>query len=371
MRIAMIGSRGFGSNYGGVERCLDALCPQLVKLGHEVDVFSCKGLDAPTPDGVRNIKTVSVGGKHLSNLSRSTLATLKAINRYDVLHFHATGPGVLTLLSRLAGQVSVATVHALDQNREKWGMVARKALCLAENVVVRSADELTVVSTNLCEYFAREHNRDAEFIPNGLAPPASAGSSDLLARLDLQPGNYMLFAGRMTPEKGCHDLIEAFNHAKTSMKLLIAGGNGSEEYIQRVRHLADPSRVVFAGHLEGNDLAAAFNYAHSFALPSYIEGMSLSLLEAIAHRLPLLVSDIAENRAVCAESPLYFQVGQTQQLRAAIEHLSALASPVLQYQVDSSSLPKWSQVAWQYEAVYNRALSRRQRRVHAGVPKLH
>jgi glycosyltransferase involved in cell wall biosynthesis len=372
MRIAMIGSRGLGSNYGGVEKCLEAICPLLVNLGHEVDVFASKDLTSPTPRGVRNLPTFAIGGKHLSNLSRSTVATLKAISRYDVLHFHATGPGVLTLLSSLAGQASVATVHALDQDREKWGLVARKALCLAENVLVRSADELTVVSTKLSDYFAREHKRDANFIPNGVAEPVRAGSSDLLARLQLRPKNYMLFAGRMTPEKGCHDLIEAFNHAKTSMKLLVAGGNGSEQYIQRVRQLADPSRVVFAGHLEGDDLGAAFTYAHSFALPSYIEGMSLSLLEAIANRLPLLVSDIPENRAVCADSPLYFRAGQTQQLRAAVEHLCALASPVLQYCVDSSRLPKWSDVAQKYEAVYERALGRRQRQgVHAGIPKPH
>jgi glycosyltransferase involved in cell wall biosynthesis len=372
MRIAMIGSRGLGSNYGGVERCLDALCPHLVRMGHEVDVFSARGLYALTPTGARNIPTYSVGGKHLSNLSRSTLATLCAIHRYDVLHFHATGPAVLSVCTRLTGQVSVATVHALDQYREKWGVMARKSLRLAEGVLVHSADQLTVVSANLRDYFAREHDCEANFIPNGVAVPMPATGSNLLERFGLEPGKYMLFAGRMTPEKGCHDLIAVFNRANVnSMKLLIAGGNGSAEYVERVRKLADPRRVVLAGHLTGEDLGAAFTHAHSFALPSYIEGMSLSLLEGIAHRLPLLVSDIAENRSVCGGAPLYFHAGQLHQLQAAVEHLCALPAPVLQYRVDSSKLPRWSDVARQYQAVYNRALSTRERGVHAGVPRLH
>ncbi len=369
MRIAMIGSRGVGSNYGGIEKCLDALCPQLVGLGHEVDVFGVQGLQAPTPWGVRNIPTRAFGGKHFSNLSRSALATLRAISHYDVLHFHATGPGILSLFSRFAGQGCVATVHALDQNREKWGAIARKALTLAEHVVVHAADELTVVSSNLRDHFERQYRREVNYIPNGVAPAYQPAKAALLERLGLASGGYLLFAGRMTPEKGCHDLIEAFNHSATGLKLLIAGGNGSAPYLQRVRQLADPTRVVFAGHLEGDDLATAFAHAHSFALPSYIEGMSLSLLEAISYRLPLLVSDIPENRVVCGEAPLYFRAGALDQLRAGIERLGALAHPVLRYQVDSSRLPRWSQVAHQYETVYQRALAKRPGRVHARFPK--
>lgn len=368
MRIAMIGSRGAGSNYGGIERCLDALCPHLVELGHKVDVFCAETVNVVTPQGIRNIPTMAFGGKHFSNLSRSAVATLKSLRRYDVMHFHATGPGILTLLSRLSGEVSVATVHALDQNRAKWGVLARQALSLAEQVVMRSADEVTAVSSNLCDYFDREYGRQVNYIPNGVSPPLRPQGSDLLERLGLQPQGYMLFAGRMTPEKGCHDLVQAFNQSHTPQRLLVAGGNGSEQYIQHLRAAADPKRVVFAGHLEHDDLACAFTHAHSFALPSYIEGMSLSLLEAISYGLPLLVSDIPENRVVCGEGPLYFRAGAIEEMRSAIELCGLQPSLALPFRVDSAHLPRWSQVALDYEQVYERALAKGRGRIHARTP---
>jgi glycosyltransferase involved in cell wall biosynthesis len=368
MRIAMIGTRGVGSNYGGIERCLDALCPHLVSLGHEVDVYCAKGVSVVTPKGIRNLPTVALGGKHFSNLTRSAVTTLRALGRYDVLHFHASGPGILTLLCRLSGVVSVATVHALDQNRAKWGMLARGALSLAERVVIRSADEVTVVSSNLRDYFEREYERRVSYIPNGIAPPPRPQGTELLTRLGLEPQGYLLFAGRMTPEKGGHDLIQAFNRSNTQLRLLVAGGNGPEQYIQRLRASADPSRVVFAGHLESEDLACAFTNAHSFILPSYIEGMSLSLLEAISYGLPLLVSDIPENRVVCGDAPLYFRAGAIEEMRSAIELFGRQPSKALPYRVDSGLLARWDQVALNYEQVYERALAKRLRPTHARTP---
>lgn len=357
MRIAMIGTRGLGTYYGGIERCLDELCPRLAAMGHEVDIYA--QLDSPTSalPGVRNLPTRSFGGKHLSNLSRSMLATARAMRRYDVLHFHATGPGILSAATRIGGQPSVVTVHALDQQREKWGLAARTALSLAEKSLVHNASELTVVSENLRRYFRGRYDLPVDLVPNGFPAVVPVPPGLLLARHGLAPRSYLLFASRLTPEKGCHDLITAFNATPTHLKLVIAGGNGAQDYIAQIHALADPSRVVFLGHLQGHELGEIFSNAHTFVLPSYIEGMSLALLEAIAYGLPLIVSDIPENTLVVGSAPVCFAAGDLAALSNAIA--ARTADGGITAKVDASRMPRWEQVAERYVRVYQRAAAGR------------
>jgi glycosyltransferase involved in cell wall biosynthesis len=319
---------------------------------------------------VRNVPTSSIGGKHFSNLTRSAVATLRALGRYDVLHFHATGPGILSTVSLAAGQGSVVTIHALDQARAKWGRMAKQALSFSERVVVHSADEVTVVSECLRRYFAEKYNERVNYIPNGMSPAVLVPAGELLQRHGLVPQEYLLFAGRMTPEKGCHDLIRAVNASRSPLKLAVAGGNGSADYIAQLKACADPERVRFLGHLTGDRLAEVFSNAHSFVLPSYIEGMSLSLLEAIAYRLPLLVSDIPENRVVCAAAPvdpLYVKPGDDEGLLTAIERLSSQPRRVPNGRVAVNSLPRWGGVASQYLRVYERVLEKHHPRARFGM----
>jgi len=358
MKIAMIGSRGLGSNYGGIERCLDELCPRLAALGHSVDVFSQVAAPAGLPDGLRSIHVPTIGGKHFANLSRSAIATLLAARRYDVVHFHATGPGILTCLTSPIGQASVVTVHALDQQRQKWGWAARHALSLAQSTVMSFADEVTVVSESLRRYVRARYDKPAECLPNGMARMTPRDPGPLLERHGLRARGYLLFASRLTPEKGCHDLIEAFNRSRTPLRLAIAGGHGDSSYLARLRVQANPDRVRFLGHLQGAELAEAFSNAHTFVLPSYVEGMSIALLEAIAYRLPVLVSDIPENRLVVGDLPATFPVGDVDTLRRAIDTCTDGPDRRRNSRVPLERFHSWDAIAAGYERVYLRAVHR-------------
>ena len=384
MKIAMIGSRGIGSNYGGIERVLDELCPRLAMMGHQVDVFSRVDPESerssqvngaakdPTSTGymtagymtivpqekdfpsVKSIPVGSFGGKHLENLSRSMTSTFKALHRYDVLHFHATGPGMLSAVTRAARQKSVVTIHALDQRRQKWGPAARLSLKMAERTITSCADEITVVSENLRRYLREKYDCHAWHIPNGVPRKRRLPPGQLLERHQLAAGKYFLFASRLTPEKGCHDLVAAFNKTTTSIKLAIAGGFGPPDYENRLRRMADPERVAFLGHLSGAELAEAFSNAYVFVLPSYIEGMSMALLEAIAFGVPALVSDIDENRLVLGGAGFHFAVGDVESLQAALTLLTIKPELVSAkaHALATIPLPNWDAVAVQYDQFY-------------------
>lgn len=382
MRIAMIGSRGIGSNYGGIERVLDELCPRLAAMGHGIDVYSrvdaempghapgaAEGAEAenarvmlsPTspdtnPAAVKSIPTKSYGGKHLENLSRSMNSTFKALRRYDLVHFHATGPGMLSAVTRAAGQKSVVTIHALDQQRQKWGPAAKLSLRLAERMITSCADQVTVVSESLRRYMREKYDYQARYIPNGIPRRDRVAPGAFLQKHELEAGRYFLFASRLTPEKGCHDLIAAFNRTTVPMKLAIAGGVGPAEYAEQLKRIADPARVVFLGHLGGTELAEAFSNAYVFVLPSYVEGMSMALLEAISFGIPALVSDIEENLLVVAGRGFHFPVGNIAALEAVLTLLATKPALVQAEARALKGLPlaNWDDVAARYDQFYRR-----------------
>jgi glycosyltransferase involved in cell wall biosynthesis len=101
--------------------------------------------------------------------------------------------------------------------------------------------------------------------------------------LGLAPG-YLLYASRLTPEKACHELIEAFNRVPTTRRLIIAGGAVSSMYLAHLKRLADPHKITFVGHQTGRELSELFSNAYLHVLPSHIEGMSMALIEALGYQ---------------------------------------------------------------------------------------
>lgn len=352
MRIAMIGSRGLGTGYGGIERMLDHLCPELVGLGHSIDVFSGMDSDFTDEPRLKAIRTPALKGKHLENISRSTVATLRSLRGYDLIHFHAIGPGILSLASKAFKRKTVVTIHGLDQRRDKWGNVARLCLGAAEYSLVHSADAITVVSDQLRQYFVERHNMPTAFIPNGQPDVPFRQPGALLASLGLQPGNYILFASRLTPEKGCHDLLRALNDSPPTMPLVVAGTAKDPAYMDQLRALADPARVRFAGFRQGDDLAELFTNAGLFVLPSYMEGMSMALLEAMSYGLPIVSSDIPENRAIAGNAATYFQPRNVASLQRALAQ--ELAAPAGDRRPGDTKLLNWRSVAGIYDLLYRR-----------------
>lgn len=372
LRIAIIGSRHPLSNYGGVERSMAALLPHLAARGHSVTVFGGPLPGRPTGtretwQGVELAALPALPGKHSETLSRSLVAVLRAASEgFDLVHFQHQGPGVLCPLARLLGMSTVVTVNGLDWQRQKWAPPAKAAIRLAERVAVRWADRMIVPSAKLQRYFADTHQRITARIPFGIHHRPPVTEATRIRALGLEPGGYVLFAARLVPEKNCHDLIAAWNQVETTTPLVVAGaGRYDQGYVDRLHSLAQPGKVMFVGHQEGAALEQLFAHCALFVLPSSIEGLSVALLEALAHGRPVLVSDIAENAELVDGIGATFPVGDVHRLRDTLARLladpSALAHMAQVARGAMADLPSWGQVAERYEQVYAEALRRSQR----------
>lgn len=128
--------------------------------------------------------------------------------------------------------VPCLTSGGLDWQREKWkGGFGAKYIRLGEKMAVKHADEIIVLSKSVQEYFRNTYNRETKFIPNGVNRPKSQKADLIKKEYSLNKDDYILYLGRIVPEKGEHYLVEAFKKIHTDKKLVIAGGaSDTDEY---------------------------------------------------------------------------------------------------------------------------------------------
>ena len=295
----MVGQRGVPATFGGVERHVEELGSRLAERGHEVTVYGRTNyVREPRTEyrgmHVRNLPTVN--SKHLDAIVHSAISTLDAMIRgVDVVHYHAIGPGLPSFLPRYLSRARVVqTVHGRDAERAKWGPAARIVLRTAEWMSAHVPDATIVVAQNLAEHYGRSYRRRTWVIPNGVEPGERRPAVAITDRWDLSPGSYALFVGRLVPEKAPDLLVRAWRHVEGDRKLVSAGGSSfTDDYVRSLERLAaQDDRVVLAGYVFGSPLEELYANAAAFVLPSALEGLPLTLLEAAAYGTPIVASDI-------------------------------------------------------------------------------
>lgn len=331
LKIAMIGHKRIPSREGGVEVVVEQLASRMVQLGHQVTCFNRKGhhvsgkeFDSKKMDCYQGIQL-----KHVFTLDKKGLAAITsaysaafmaAFGDYDIVHFHAEGPCAAMWICKLMKKKCIATIHGLDHQRGKWGKIARMVIMAGEKTAVSCADELIVLSENVKNYFMETYQRSTTFISNGVHRPEIV-AANLIMEDGLEKDSYFLYLGRLVPEKGIEYLINAYKQIDTQKKLVIAGGSSdTETYASYLKELAkEDHRITFTGFVQGRKLQELFSNAYVYVLPSDLEGMPLSLLEAMSYGNCVLTSDIPECTEVVGDDGLSFRKSDIQDLKEKLE----------------------------------------------------
>ncbi len=376
MRIAFIGLKGLPSTWTGIEFHVDRLGRGLIARGHEVTAYTRTLYTPPGLEehgGIRLLTLPTIHSKHLDASVHSFLASVDATFRpYDVIHYHCIGPGFFGTIPRIAGRRVVCTVHRLDWQADKWRWLGRSFLRLAEAVSVRAAHRTIAVSAALQAHLKAKHGCDAQFIPNGWDPVTPRGPDLIRAKHGLEGRDYVLFMGRLSPEKRVDWLIDAFRSLPAPraggrpVKLVVAGGfNATDEYASRLRELAgDDRRIVFTGFVEGAEKAELLSNALLFVLPSRIEGLPIVLIEARGHGVCCLASDIPAHREIITdgEDGVLFDTSNrgdlTAKLRELLDRPDAASALGERARARMASRLGWDEVVTRTEAVYREVASR-------------
>jgi glycosyltransferase involved in cell wall biosynthesis len=368
----MIGQRGVPASFGGVEHHVEELGSRLAERGHDVTVYSRTNY-APERHaiyrGMRPRYLPTVHSKHLDAIVHSTVSTLDAVlARADIVHYHAVGPGIPAVLPRyLSGAKVVLTVHGLDAERAKWSSAARGVLRTAQWLSAHVPDATIVVSHALADHYRARYRRRTWYIPNGVNEARRRPPHEIRRRFGLAGGDYLLFVGRLVPEKAPDLLLKAFSMIEGETKLVLAGGSSfTDDFVRRIHALAasDP-RVMLTGYVYGELLEELYTNAAVFVLPSLLEGLPLTLLEAISYDIPVVASDIPPHREVLGKERGLVQPGEARALATAIatalEHLpeEQRAAEALRPRILSDY--RWDATTVATEALYERLLAGRRR----------
>lgn len=359
MKIAVTGTRGIPDIQGGVETHCQELFTRIAAMGHEVTVIrrSCY-----VPDVLKEYKGVHLKDvyapriKSLEAIFHTFLAVIEAKRQHvDILHVHAVGPAIMVPLARLLGLKVVMTHHGPDYDRQKWGKLARMVLKTGERWGVKYAKEVIVISRVIDDIIRREYNREnAHLIYNGVNKPVKSQGKDYISSLGLEEKKYIVALGRFVPEKGFHDLVDAYTLSEApsqGYKLVIAGDSDHEDdYSKGLKTKAMESGVVLTGFIKGERLNQIMSNAALFVLPSYHEGLPIALLEAMSYDLDVLTSDIPANMIDELTAEDHFPVGDINGLSRRINE--KLSTTIANRHYDLSRYD-WDNIARETVKVYD------------------
>ena len=358
LRVAFIGGRGVVSKYSGIETYYEEAGKRLASMGHEVTVYCRSHFTPPmrTRNEMRLVRLPTIRTKHLETLVHTFLSTVHVMfSDCEIVHYQALGPALFSFLPRWAGKKTIVTVQGLDWRRKKWGWIASRVLRLGEQAAIRFPTSTIVVSQTLYRHYESHHSSQTCYVPNGTLI-RSRSESGRLKDWGLESDKYILFLGRLSPEKNCDLLIEAFENLKPSIKLVLAGGSSySDSYAAELRrHQSDQIRVLDSQ--SGEALDELLTNACLFVLPSEMEGLSLALLDAMGAGVCVLASDIPENREVVDGVGYTFKHGDVvaleKMLKLLIGNSSLRESAVEKARERIQNQYLWPGITSQIEAVY-------------------
>ncbi len=331
MKIGMIGHKRFPEKEGGVDVVVGELSIRMAKKKQKVSVynqltswFRWESRWLKRYCGVQIYYVPMLRGCKFKSVVYAFSATIRAIGqRYDIIHFHGEGPCMMIPIAKLFGISTVATIHGLDWKRGSHGKCSSTYLHIAEKILAKFADEIIVLSRGNQRYFSDVYNRKTRYVTNGVTVREPRDPKEITERYGIGKEGYLLYVSPITREKGLHYLIEAYKKSNVEIPLVIAGKLKSRDsYVSEVVEMAKGNdQILFTGFVEGTLLDELYTNAKGYILPSEIEGMPMSLLEALSFGIPCLASDIGENVETAGKFSRYFENGNVEDLKKQIEAL--------------------------------------------------
>lgn len=366
----MIGQKGLPTKYGGIERHVEELAVRLTKQGHDVLAYVRSWYTPKTLtsfEGITLVHTPTLHSKHLDAIVHTFISSIHAsFQKADVIHYHGVGPSLLSFIPRILSPKTkvISTFHCLDRYHQKWGFLARLMLRLGEKAACVFPHETIAVSKTIQNYCLNEYQKNTTFIPNGVTLPEQVGASTL-TQWNLEPQKYVLMVSRLVKHKGAHYLIEAWQFLKkkypalvADQKLVIVGGSAfTDSYVEGLKkNAATDQSIIFTDWQHGQALEELYGNATLLVHPSENEGLPLTVLQAMAHGRPVLVSDIPEHQEIIANADFHFRNASIpsliEKLVSLLGNQKQLAEIGLYNKTIVTANYQWDQIGLDTVAVY-------------------
>ena len=340
--IVMIGQKGLPARSGGIERHVSFVATGLAERGYRVIVYGRKWYVGTNkaPAGIEQRLTAGIHTKHLDAITHSLTALWDARRvSPDILHLHGTGIALLAPLARILFPRTklVVTFHCTDSEHAKWNAFAKAILRLGEWLACRIPDRTIVISQVLMRACLQKYRCQSVYISHPYQLPAAIPSPELLKPFQVKENSYLLFIGRLVPNKQIHVLLKAYAAARKqdparfqSVPLLIVGGGiWTDHYVQWIHRLgANIPGVQFLGERQNEALQALQAHALAHVFPTSSEGLSLAMLEAASYRRPIVMTNLPQNREAVGSSAIEVRSQDVEDLTRGLQELLTLSPDV-------------------------------------------
>lgn len=361
-KIVCIGVRAIPYT-AGIDGVLTELAPRLVKMGYDVTVYvraqynnGRKGIW--DYNGVRIKSLPCIKNKYLETITYTLLAIIDSLKEdYTIYYFHAVVTGMFIPLVKIFNKKVLLHTHGLDWKREKWNWFAKFIIRLSTRIGISYADKLAAVSKAELEYFKNNFGKDFIHLPNGVCIQEVTSDFNEIKKYNIEPKKYILFLSRLVPEKGCHFLIDAYKllpeDIRNKYKLVIAGDtNYRDDYYYSLK-AEESENIIFTGFATGDLKRQLLSNAALFVQPSTMEGMPLTLLEAMGFGLPVVGSNIPEISSIIINENLLFESGNINSLyevlKKALLNLSQYQENALQAKDKIIGEYNWDKIAFKLD----------------------
>jgi glycosyltransferase involved in cell wall biosynthesis len=387
LKIAIAGTRGIPARYGGFETFAEELSTRLVARGHEVAVYCRPGnpdASSAVPERAgrprsqaRRILLPALHHKYFETVSHTLLSSLDALRRdFDVILLcNAANAFVLPLLR--AARIPVAiNVDGIERHRRKWNVAGKVVYAIGESFSALFANTVVADANVIADYYRSRYGIEPVTIPYGAEFP-SEEDSDVLARLGISAGNYILYVSRFEPENNPLEVVAAYlNAAGVGSRVsgvedpkprpptpdprlppLVMLGNASyaRDLESALRsHASD--RILFPGALYGRDYRTLQRNALIYIQATEVGGTHPAMIEAMASGGCVLANDTPENREVGGDAVGYFRLRPSETLSGTLREF--LESPALREQMRAAARARagekygWTAVTDAYERLF-------------------
>jgi len=292
---------GFYPTMGGIQKYVEDLCLNLIRLGHQSDVIT---YERHTITGEKLKKHEKYNGINIYRISSfgtrlypMAPGVLKKIRGYDIVHIHGLGffCDILSMTKAFHGKRLIISTHGGIFHTNKSSPAKKLYFSIWCRLMMKNFDRIVAVSRNDEKLFSRI-SKNVVFIPNGV-------EMKTYSKIKRKPEkNTLLFIGRLSPNKRIDRLVELVHLLKKDVpgiKLYVAGSQWRNEQKKLDALVAEKNlgkNVVFTGEISENEKLSLLSKAEFFVSASEYEGFGISVIEAMAAGLPVIANDIESFR---------------------------------------------------------------------------
>ena len=367
MKIAIIGTRGIPSNYGGFETFAEECAAGLVSLGHAVTVYGRSHYVAgnlKTYRGVNLVVLPTLRWKYTDTVVHSGFCIFHALfQRFDGILICNAANAIYAWLPRLFGTPVVLNVDGIERRRQKWNRLGKAYYHFCEYLATCLPNAIVTDAQVIRSYYREQYGADSTFIPYG-TKIEKPGGRDILEKLGLSEREYFLYVSRLEPENNAHLVVESFGKVRTSRRLLIVGDAPySTEYIRRLRASRD-SRILFPGAIYGEAYwqlqANAFCYIHA----TEVGGTHPALIEAMGQANIVVANGTPENIEVVGDAGIIYRKNSSEDLARCLQEIADQPEKYAEFRQAALERAQisysWESVIRQYQQLFRELRSEKE-----------